>query len=189
MNDAYVERFGKELKLGQGRRHQRQIRARCRHLLRGIAARSRRRSSMCATPSTTTPSRSSAPAYSSARFSFLIALAGLIAVVVASAGLIVMVRRRVCKPIVDLTATMSRLASGDVSDEIAGAERGDEIGAMAAAVRVFKDNMIEAERLAAEKEAARTTSRCGAPRCSTNSPARSRPRSPNWSADCRRHHP
>ena len=64
-----------------------------------------------------------------------------------------MVRRRVCKPIVDLTATMSRLASGDVSDEIAGAERDDEIGAMAAAVRVFKDNMIEAERLAAEKDA------------------------------------
>ena len=92
-------------------------------------------------------------AYSSARFSFLIALAGLIAVATASAGLIVMVRRRVCRPIVDLTATMSRLASGDVSGDIAGAGRGDEIGAMAAAVRVLKDSMIEAERLAAEKAA------------------------------------
>jgi methyl-accepting chemotaxis protein len=91
--------------------------------------------------------------YSSARFSFLIALAGLIAVAAASAALIVMVRRRVCRPIVDLTATMSRLASGDVSGEIAGAGRGDEIGAMASAVRVFKDSMIEAERLAAEKAA------------------------------------
>jgi methyl-accepting chemotaxis protein len=91
--------------------------------------------------------------YSSARFSFLIALAGLIAVATASAALIVMVRRRVCRPIVDLTATMSRLASGDVSGEIAGAGRGDEIGAMASAVRVFKDSMIEAERLAAEKAA------------------------------------
>src|SRR5437773_611632 len=89
-----------------------------------------------------------------ARFSFLIALAGLIAVATASAGLIVMVRRRVCRPIVDLTATMSQLASGDVSGDIAGAGRGDEIGAMAAAVRVFKDSMIEAERLAAEKAAA-----------------------------------
>ena len=71
-------------------------------------------------------------AYSSARFSFLIALAGLIAVTAASAGLIVMVRRRVCRPIVDLTATMSRLA---------------------AAMRVFKDSMIEAERIAPEKAA------------------------------------
>ena len=91
--------------------------------------------------------------YSSARFSFLLALAGLIAVVTASTALVVMVRRRVCRPIVDLTATMSRLASGDVSGEIAGAERGDEIGAMASAVRVFKDSMVEAERLAAEKAA------------------------------------
>ena len=92
-------------------------------------------------------------AYSSARFSFLIALAGLIAVATASAALIVMVRRRVCTPIVDLTATMTRLAGGDVSGEIAGTERGDEIGAMAVAVGVFKDSMIEAERLAAEKAA------------------------------------
>ncbi|HMM91645.1 methyl-accepting chemotaxis protein [Bradyrhizobium sp.] len=90
-------------------------------------------------------------AYSSARFSFLIALAGLIAVAAASAAMIVMVRRRICAPIVDLTATMSRMASGDVSGEVAGAERDDEIGAMAAAVRVFKDNMIAAERLTAEK--------------------------------------
>jgi methyl-accepting chemotaxis protein len=91
--------------------------------------------------------------YSSARFSFLLALAGLIAVATASAALIVMVRRRVCRPIVDLTATMSRLAGGDVSGEIAGVERADEIGAMASAVRVFKDGMIDAERLAAEQAA------------------------------------
>jgi len=92
-------------------------------------------------------------AYSDARFSFLIALAGLAAVAGASVGLVMMVRRRVCKPIVDLTATMSRLASGDVSDNISGSERDDEIGAMAAAVQVFKDNMIKADRLAVEKDA------------------------------------
>jgi len=91
--------------------------------------------------------------YSLARLSFLIALAGLVAVAAASAGLVVMVRRRVCQPIVDLTATMSRLAGGDVTVEISGATRDDEIGAMASAVRVFKDNMIKADRLAAEKEA------------------------------------
>ncbi len=89
--------------------------------------------------------------YSAARFSFLVALAMLIAVAAASVGLIVMVRRRVCNPIVDLTAAMTRLAGGDVSGEIAGTGRGDEIGAMAAAVGVFKDSMIKAERLAAEK--------------------------------------
>src|SRR3954469_2736236 len=94
-----------------------------------------------------------AGASSAARTSFTIALVGLLAVLIASAGLIVMVRRRVCAPIVGLTSRMSRLADGDVAEEIPGAERSDEIGAMAAAVRVFKDNMIRADRLAAEKQA------------------------------------
>lgn len=56
-------------------------------------------------------------------------------------------------PIVNLTTRMSRLAEGEVTEEIPGAERSDEIGAMAAAVRVFKDNMIRADSLAAEKQA------------------------------------
>ena len=92
-------------------------------------------------------------AYSSARFSFLIALAGLIVLAAASCGLIVMVNRRILAPIVALTGRMSRLAAGEVAEEIPGAARGDEIGAMAAAVQVFKDNKLSADRLAAEKEA------------------------------------
>jgi methyl-accepting chemotaxis protein len=92
-------------------------------------------------------------AYASARVSFIVALAVLIAFAAASAGLIVLVRRRVCQPIVDLTASMSCLAGGDVSSAIAGLERDDEIGAMAEAVGVFRDNMIRADKLAAEKAA------------------------------------
>ena len=80
------------------------------------------------------------------------ALAGR-SVVVGSAGLVILVRRRVCEPIVRLTGAMSQLATGDVSGEIPGADRNDEIGAMAAAVRVFKDNKIEADRLAWEQDA------------------------------------
>lgn len=94
-----------------------------------------------------------AGASSAARTSFTIALLGLVAVLIASVGLVVTVRRRVCAPIVSLTTRMSRLADGDLADEIPGAERSDEIGAMAAAVQVFKDNMIRADRLAAEKQA------------------------------------
>jgi methyl-accepting chemotaxis protein len=93
-----------------------------------------------------------AGAASAAHTSFTVALAGLLAVLIASAGLIVMVRRRVCAPIVGLTTRMSRLADGNVAEEIPGAERSDEIGAMASAVQVFKDNMIRADRLAAEKQ-------------------------------------
>jgi methyl-accepting chemotaxis protein len=91
-------------------------------------------------------------AHSSARFSFLVALVGLIAVVAAGCGMIVMVSRRILKPIAALTGRMSRLAAGEVAEEIPGAARADEIGAMAAAVQVFKDNKIRADGLAAEKE-------------------------------------
>jgi methyl-accepting chemotaxis protein len=91
--------------------------------------------------------------YSAARFSFLVALVVLAVVAIASTGLVVMIRRRVCQPIIDLTGRMSHLASGDVMAAIPGADRADEIGAMAAAVEVFRDNMIKAEALTAEKEA------------------------------------
>ncbi|WP_298880539.1 HAMP domain-containing methyl-accepting chemotaxis protein [uncultured Bradyrhizobium sp.] len=94
-----------------------------------------------------------AGASAAARTSFTIALVGLFAVLIASAGLIAMVRRRVCAPIVNLTKRMSQLADGNVAEAIPGAERSDEIGAMAAAVQVFKDNMIRADRLSAEKQA------------------------------------
>jgi methyl-accepting chemotaxis protein len=92
-------------------------------------------------------------AYDSARFSFVIALLVLVAVAAAGIGMVVMVRRRIVQPIVDITASMSRLASGDSSGETPASDRRDEIGAMAAAVQVFKDNMITANRLAAEQSA------------------------------------
>ena len=152
MNDAYVDRFGKELKIVKdgaiSGKYEHDVDTYYAELQLGLAAVIAVREAFYDNAEQILGS-----AWSSARTSFMIALAGLIAVIAASAGMILMVRRRVCKPIVDLTATMSRLASGNVSDEISGAERGDEIGAMAAAVRVFKDNMIEAERLAAEKAA------------------------------------
>ncbi len=64
------------------------------------------------------PNRGLAAAYSSARFSFVVALIGLLAVVAASAGLIVMVRRRILNPIAALTGRMSRLAAGEVAEAI-----------------------------------------------------------------------
>ena len=152
MNDAYVERFGQEQKLVKegavSGKYEHDVDAYYAESQRGLASVVEVRDAFYDNAEQVLSS-----AYSAARLSFLIALGGLIAVVIASVGLVTMVRRRVCKPIVDLTATMSRLAGGDVSDEISGSDRDDEIGAMAAAVRVFKDNMIKADRLAAEKEA------------------------------------
>jgi methyl-accepting chemotaxis protein len=152
MNDAYVESFGKELKLAKdgaiSGKYEHDLDTYFVESQRGLGAIIEVREAFYDNAEQILGS-----GYSAARFSFLLALAVLIAVAAASAGLVMMVRRRVCKPIVDLTARMSSLASGDLSSDIEGAARGDEIGAMASAVQVFKDNMIKADQLAAEKEA------------------------------------
>jgi methyl-accepting chemotaxis protein len=51
-----------------------------------------------------------------------------------------------------LKTAMERLAKGELSTDIPGAVRQDEIGAMASAVLVFRDSMAEAERLGAQQE-------------------------------------
>ncbi len=64
----------------------------------------------------------------------------------------VIVGRRVSRPIRMMSATMRGLAAHDLTVEIPGTGRGDEIGQMAEAVQVFKDSMIETDRLNAEQE-------------------------------------
>jgi methyl-accepting chemotaxis protein len=152
MNESYVDRFGKELKLVR----EGAVSGKYEHDVETFYAESQRSYGSIIEVRDAFYDNAEqvlGSAYSSARLSFLIALGGLAAVTVASVGLVRTVRRRICKPVVELTATMSRLAGGDVSHEISGADRGDEIGAMAAAVRIFRDNMIKADALAAEKEA------------------------------------
>ena len=60
------------------------------------------------------------------------------------------------RPLRRLTETVRRLASNDLTVEVAGVGRRDEIGAIANAVQVFKDNMIMATRVAADQDAERT---------------------------------
>jgi methyl-accepting chemotaxis protein len=58
--------------------------------------------------------------------------------------------RGISVPIGALTGVMQRLAQKDYSGDIPGAGRGDEIGQMAHTVGVFKQGMIENDRLEAE---------------------------------------
>ncbi len=60
---------------------------------------------------------------------------------------------RISRPIVGMTEAMTKLAGHDLATEISGIGRKDEIGQMASAVQVFKDSMIEADRLAAAQKA------------------------------------
>src|SRR5690606_2592533 len=82
---------------------------------------------------------------------------GVIAAVAALAalGVAFAMSRAIATPVRGMTAAMSSLAGGDKSVAIPGLARADEIGAMAKAVQVFKDNMIETERLRGEQEEAK----------------------------------
>jgi methyl-accepting chemotaxis protein len=62
--------------------------------------------------------------------------------------------RGVSRPIRDLTDVMGKLASGDHAIPVVQTNRGDEIGRMAEAVQVFKDNAIAMARLRADQEQA-----------------------------------
>ncbi|WP_142592652.1 cache domain-containing protein, partial [Pseudorhizobium endolithicum] len=57
-----------------------------------------------------------------------------------------------------LTGTMSRLAGGGLDATIEGENRADEVGAMARAVQVFKDNAVRTRELEQEADAQRSQS-------------------------------
>jgi methyl-accepting chemotaxis protein len=57
-------------------------------------------------------------------------------------------------PIKSMTTAMSLISGGDSSAEIPGRNRGDEIGDMSDALYIFKENMIENERLVAMQKSA-----------------------------------
>jgi methyl-accepting chemotaxis protein len=73
-------------------------------------------------------------------------------------GLCLYLLRGVLRPISAMTKTMKALASGDTSVDVIGARRRDEIGEMARAVEVFRDNAQEMDHLRMEQESTRVQS-------------------------------
>ncbi|MBO1905910.1 HAMP domain-containing protein [Microvirga sp. 3-52] len=59
----------------------------------------------------------------------------------------------IARPLSGMTSAMGQLANGDLAVEVTGVERKDEVGALARSLQVFKDNAVEARRLAAAQEA------------------------------------
>src|SRR5690606_21096351 len=85
-----------------------------------------------------------------------ISIAG-IAIIISLIGMYLAIPR-VATRISRITDAMRNLAGGDVDSEVPYAGRRDEIGAMAGAVQVFRDNAIERIRLEQETEANRSMS-------------------------------
>ena len=65
----------------------------------------------------------------------------------------VLVARSITRPLAIMTEAMGRLANGELETDVPARERRDEVGSMAAAVQVFKDNGIARLRLEREQEA------------------------------------
>jgi methyl-accepting chemotaxis protein len=81
---------------------------------------------------------------------------GIFAVFLALGLVITLVLARfITRPVIGLTATMGKLAQGDTSVAIPSLDNREEIGAMARAVAVFRDNMIRARDLEAEQNETR----------------------------------
>ncbi len=85
----------------------------------------------------------------------MLAIGAVLLAIAAGAGLLF--SRSVTRPITRLTQKMGALAQGDLEVEVQGADRTDEVGEMAKAVQVFRENalkvsqMTEGERVASEQ--------------------------------------
>lgn len=95
----------------------------------------------------------------SSRIKFYTMSALTLLLLVVTFGLLYIIARSITLPISSMTNTMTALASGKLETEITAANRKDEIGRMAIAVQIFKDNTIENKRLEAEAEETRIAAR------------------------------
>src|SRR4029079_1594334 len=57
----------------------------------------------------------------------------------------------VIRPIAEMTTVMKGLAGGDLGVSVPAVSRGDEVGAMARAVQVFKDNALRVQSMEMEQ--------------------------------------
>jgi methyl-accepting chemotaxis protein len=79
----------------------------------------------------------------------------LMGVAIGVAGTVAyLTNRSIVPPILKMVGAMGQLASGDHAVEIPATDKQDEIGLMARAVLVFKENMIKATALAAREDEA-----------------------------------
>lgn len=72
-----------------------------------------------------------------------IAAAATFGLILLAGGAFLVLRSRLVLPVQDLTTVVTRLAGGDVSANVPGQGRRDEIGAMAAAVEIFRQNAVK----------------------------------------------
>jgi methyl-accepting chemotaxis protein len=94
-------------------------------------------------------------AHESVSFASVVQLVLAVGGLALGAAIAFFIARGILRPLMGMTTAMTRLAAGDHAVEIPARGDTDEIGDMARAVEVFKQNGIEAARLVAEQETER----------------------------------
>ncbi|QDM25174.1 HAMP domain-containing protein [Tardiphaga sp. vice304] len=95
--------------------------------------------------------RSAAAAAATSSSYTMIIVGGVCMLAIAIIGLLVL-NSGVARPIIRMTGAMAKLADNDLTVDVVGSERRDEIGAMAKAVQVFKDNAVRVVALEADQK-------------------------------------
>ncbi len=90
-----------------------------------------------------------------AQQSFLISAIATAVLLVLTILVVTVSVRSITRPLNGLESAMGELASGNSQADVAGTDRKDEIGSMARAVDVFKQNAIEREKMEGEQAKAR----------------------------------
>ncbi len=75
-----------------------------------------------------------------------------VALMLLGSGIAMWVAAGLARPLAAMTSAMGALARGDLSVAIPAAQRRDEVGAMAQAMTIFKDNAEHMERMKADRE-------------------------------------
>jgi len=92
-----------------------------------------------------------AAAFDAVRRSTYVELAGAAIVTLMAIVMAWFTARSVLRPLAGMTDAMDRLAGGDTAAEVPSLGRRDEVGAMAKAVQVFKENALRVELLQTER--------------------------------------
>lgn len=81
-------------------------------------------------------------------------IAQLLVVLAIITGIGIMIGRSISRPVVQMTSAMGGIADGNNDVDVPSRDRADEIGEMATAVQVFKDNAIRMEKMRIEQQEA-----------------------------------
>ncbi len=93
-------------------------------------------------------------AYEAAHNTFLVVLSVTAILVVVTFALVWIIARGITGSLTAMTGAMGRLAEGELNTEVPAVNHRDEIGAMAGAVQVFKENAIKVRKMTREQEVA-----------------------------------